>query len=118
GSISFNPEKNNIDIHWNEEHYQHTVENAKYFIKNMNKSNGGTPSRLLWKAGYGPDICYHPLGGAVLGKATDLHGRVKGYENLYVTDGALIPASIGVNPFLTITAVAEYCIAEIIEKDF
>lgn len=118
GRISFNPEKNDIDIHWNEENYKHTVENARYFIRTMNKSNGGTPSRLLWKGGYGPDICYHPLGGAVLGKATDLYGRVKGYKNLYITDGALIPASIGVNPFLTITAVAEYCMAEIIGKDF
>lgn len=118
GSISYNSEKDDIDIHWTEENYGHTIQNAKYFIKKMNTANGGTPSGLLWNRGYGADICYHPLGGAVLGKATDLFGRVKGYKNLYVTDGALIPASIGVNPFLTITAIAEHCIHDIIEKDF
>lgn len=118
GSISYDQSVDGIKINWGKKNYKHTVENAKYFIKSMNKANGGTPSGLLWKGGYGPDICYHPLGGAVLGKTTDLFGRVKGYENLYVTDGALIPASIGVNPFLTITAIAEYCIENIIKKDF
>jgi len=118
GHIYYDTAVDDIKIHWEKESYKHTVTNAKYFIKKMNKANGGTPSGLLWKGGYGPDICYHPLGGAVLGKTTDLFGRVKGYKNLYVTDGALVPASIGVNPFLTITAIAEYCMDEIIKKDF
>ena len=118
GHISYDPALDDIKIHWEKKNFKHTVKNAKYFIKKMNKANGGTPSGLLWKGGYGPDICYHPLGGAVLGKTTDLFGRVKGYENLYITDGALVPASIGVNPFLTITAIAEYCMEEIIKSDF
>lgn len=50
----------------------------------------------------------HPLGGAVLGKATDANGRVHGHPGLYVMDGAAIPGSTAtVNPSLTITAVAE-----------
>lgn len=57
----------------------------------------------------------HPLGGAVLGRSTDAYGRVKGYDRLYVVDGAAIPGSTGtVNPSLTITALAERSIAEII----
>ncbi|WP_188051255.1 GMC oxidoreductase [Flavobacterium sp. GP15] len=118
GTISYDPTVNDIQINWEKKNYKHTVENAKYFIKKMNKANGGTPAGLLWKGAYGPDICYHPLGGAVLGKTTDLYGRVKGYKNLYITDGALVPASIGVNPFLTITAIAEYCMKEIIKNDY
>ncbi len=118
GRISYDPIIDDIRIHWEKKNFKHTVTNAKYFIKKMNKANGGTPSGLLWKGGYGPDICYHPLGGAVLGKTTDLFGRVKGYENLYITDCALVPASIGVNPFLTITAIAEYCMEDIIKNDF
>lgn len=118
GRMSYDTTINDIRIHWEKKNYEHSLDNTKYFIKKMNKANGGTPSGLLWKGGYGPDICYHPLGGAVLGKTTDLFGRVKGYENLYITDGALVPASIGVNPFLTITALAEYCMEEIIKSDF
>ncbi|MFB7877412.1 GMC oxidoreductase [Nocardia sp. NPDC056064] len=50
----------------------------------------------------------HPLGGAVLGRATDAYGRVHGHPGLYVMDGAAIPGSTAtVNPSLTITALAE-----------
>ena len=57
----------------------------------------------------------HPLGGVVLGKATDNFGRVKGYKGLYVMDGASIPGSTGaVNPALTISALAERNIAAVI----
>lgn len=118
GKITYDSNKKDIAILWDESHYQHTVKNANYFVKTMNNANGGTPAGLLWNTGYGPEICYHPLGGAVLGKTTDNYGRVKGYENLYIMDGSLIPGAIGVNPFLTITAIAEHCIHEIVEKDF
>jgi cholesterol oxidase len=64
------------------------------------------------------DFCYHPLGGCVLGKATDGIGRVQGYRNLYVVDGSLIPGSTGVNPFVTITALAERNVARILAEDF
>ena len=43
----------------------------------------------------------------MLGEATDLSGEVKGVPGLFVMDGSLIPAKIGVNPFVTITALAE-----------
>ncbi|MCX0270092.1 GMC oxidoreductase [Nocardia zapadnayensis] len=57
----------------------------------------------------------HPLGGAVLGRATDSYGRVHGHPGLYVMDGAAIPGSTGtVNPSLTITALAERNIEAII----
>jgi len=59
----------------------------------------------------------HPLGGAVLGKATDGYGRVHGHPGLYVMDGAAIPGSTGtVNPSLTITALAERNIEAVIRE--
>ena len=39
--------------------------------------------------------------------------RVFGYENLLVCDGAAIPANVGVNPSLTITALAEHAMSHI-----
>ncbi|MFE7718055.1 GMC oxidoreductase [Nocardia rhizosphaerihabitans] len=59
----------------------------------------------------------HPLGGAVIGRATDGYGRVIGYRGLYVMDGAAVPGSTGtVNPSLTICALAERNIEQIISS--
>jgi choline dehydrogenase-like flavoprotein len=33
-------------------------------------------------------------------------GAVHGYESLYVADGSIFPSSIGVNPMMTIIAMA------------
>lgn len=64
----------------------------------------------------------HILGGAVIGHGpedgvVDKRQRVFGYENLLVCDGAAVPANVGVNPSLTITALAEHAMAEIPPKD-
>ena len=37
----------------------------------------------------------------------DSQHRVFGYRNLYVVDGSAVGANLGVNPSLTITALAE-----------
>jgi cholesterol oxidase len=37
----------------------------------------------------------------------DHHNRVFGYKNMYVCDGSVVAANLGVNPSLTITALAE-----------
>lgn len=62
-------------------------------------------------------ITAHPLGGCPMGDdftqgAVDQYGRVFSgdgsiHEGLFVVDGAILPSALGVNPFLTISAVAE-----------
>ena len=42
--------------------------------------------------------------------------RVFGYENLYVCDGSAVPANPGVNPSLTITAMAERAMEQVPAK--
>jgi cholesterol oxidase len=37
----------------------------------------------------------------------DHHNRLFGYKNMYVCDGSVVAANLGVNPSLTITALAE-----------
>ncbi|MEU4806921.1 GMC oxidoreductase [Actinosynnema sp. NPDC023587] len=60
-------------------------------------------------------IVVHPVGGVVLGKSTDPYGRLRGYSGLYCLDGALMPGSTAaVNPALTIAAVVERCLDEIV----
>jgi cholesterol oxidase len=61
---------------------------------------------------------FHPLGGAVIGKVCDGYGRVLGQQGLYVNDGALIPGSTAcANPSLTIAALAERNITQILKQD-
>jgi cholesterol oxidase len=69
----------------------------------------------------GIPLTAHILGGAVIGAGPgtgvvdDLH-RVFGYENLLVCDGAAVPANVGANPSLTITALAERAMSFIPDK--
>ncbi|MDX2153556.1 MAG: GMC family oxidoreductase [Bryobacteraceae bacterium] len=63
-------------------------------------------------------ITAHPIGGCPIGEdymhgAVDQYGRLFSndgsvHNGLFVADGALIPSSLGVNPFLTISALAEH----------
>jgi cholesterol oxidase len=60
----------------------------------------------------------HILGGVVIGESPDegvidRHQRVFGYENLLVCDGSVVPANPGVNPSLTITALAENAMSHV-----
>ncbi|MBU0990966.1 MAG: GMC family oxidoreductase N-terminal domain-containing protein [Proteobacteria bacterium] len=38
------------------------------------------------------------------------------YPNLYVADGSVVPANLGVNPSLTITALSEHIMSQVVEK--
>ncbi len=63
----------------------------------------------------------HILGGCPIGEdaksgAVDPAARLFGYENFYVVDGSIIPANLGVNPSLTITAMAEHVMARVPQK--
>ena len=67
-------------------------------------------------------ITAHIMGGCVIA-ADRNHGvvdkkcQVFGYENMYIVDGSALPANLGVNPSLTITALAEYAMSHIPEKE-
>ncbi|MFC1719129.1 GMC oxidoreductase [Candidatus Poribacteria bacterium] len=67
-------------------------------------------------------VTVHPLGGCSMGDSvaegvTAPNGEIFNYPNLFVADGAIIPKAIGVNPAMTIAAVAEYIASGIINQE-
>ncbi|MCP4198770.1 MAG: GMC family oxidoreductase [Proteobacteria bacterium] len=76
------------------------------------KEIDAVPQNMVLESLFNIPITAHILGGCTMGKDID-HGvidsrnRVFGYENMYVVDGSSIPANLGVNPSLTITAMSE-----------
>lgn len=79
---------------------------------------GGTPQSSVTEALLNIPVTAHILGGAVVGAdpstgVIDRDGRVFGYENMLVTDGSALPANPGVNPSLTITALAEHTLSAV-----
>ena len=81
----------------------------------------GFPGSLVTETTLNIPTTAHILGGACMGKddtegVIDAQHRVFGYDGMYVIDGAAISANPGVNPSLTITALAERAISKIPPK--
>jgi cholesterol oxidase len=87
----------------------------------MAERTGGIAQSGLNEAIFNIPTTAHILGGAAIGSdpehgVVDARNRVFGYENLMVCDGAAVPANPGVNPSLTITAMAEHAMAQVPAK--
>jgi cholesterol oxidase len=82
------------------------------------KRTGGVAQSSVTEALFNIPTTAHILGGAVIAPdpgrgVVDAHQRVFGYENLLVCDGSAVPANVGVNPSLTITALAEHAMSHV-----
>jgi cholesterol oxidase len=89
-------------------------EAAEWFARRT----GGIAQSSTGEALFNVASTAHILGGAVIGAdpeqgVVDARQRVFGYENLLVCDGAAVPANPGVNPSLSITALAEHAMSHI-----
>lgn len=74
--------------------------------------SGGIAQNMVVESVGNMSVTAHILGGAVMADhpdrgVIDVQHQVFGYPDLYVMDGSAIPANVGVNPSLTITALAE-----------
>jgi cholesterol oxidase len=83
---------------------------------------GGTAQAMVTEAAFAIPTTAHILGGAVVGEDSstgviDIGHRVFGYENLLVCDGSAVPANVGANPSLTITAMTERAMTFVPDKD-
>lgn len=81
----------------------------------------GKATSFVGETIFGIPSTAHILGGAVMGKdasqgVIDKDNRVFGYKNMYIIDGAMISANPGVNPSLSITAIAEHAMSQIEDK--
>ncbi|MCX4679539.1 GMC oxidoreductase [Streptomyces sp. NBC_01433] len=117
--FAWNAATGRVDLSWQTAWKQPSIDAARTIFDKINKKEGTiyrTDLFGVYKI-WGDHLTYHPLGGAVLDKATDNYGRLRGYAGLYVIDGSLIPGNTSVNPFVTITALAERNIEEIIATD-
>jgi cholesterol oxidase len=91
---------------------------AKEMAEKFARTVNGKPTVLLTETLLGRPTTAHILGGAVMGQnagegVIDKDHHVFGYVNMMVCDGSAISANPGVNPSLTITALAERAMSKI-----
>ncbi len=96
------------------------IENGRAVVERFaEKSDGITQSTINEMLLNTPSTA-HILGGCNIGQdetsgVVDTDHQVFNYPGLYVVDGSVIPGNLGVNPSLTITAMAERAMSRIPE---
>lgn len=122
GKFLYDNSTDSVALSWPQDNNQQQLitDALMYTGHKLDKVNGGYISLLLaYPKSYLDNAVYHPLGGAIMGRACDHYGRVNNYKRLYVNDSALIPGSTaGANPSFTVAAIAERNIENIIAHDF
>jgi len=92
------------------------IPRANEFAETFARLNGGTAMSMIPEILFGVPGTAHCLGGCVIASSpeegvVDSCHRLFGYKNMYVCDGSVVAANLGVNPSLTITALAERAIS-------
>jgi cholesterol oxidase len=77
----------------------------------------GEPLSSIFETLFDIPTTAHILGGCCMGTSSDngvvgVNGEIFGYPNLFVADGSVVPANLGVNPSLTITALSEFIMSQ------
>ena len=99
-------------------HIPACIPQANRFAARMAEESGGVPVTSLTEILFNVPTTAHILGGATMGGdasegVIDGENRVFNYRNMYVCDGSVISANLGVNPSLTITALTEQAMSHI-----
>jgi cholesterol oxidase len=82
----------------------------------------GVPQNILLEVFFNRPTTAHILGGCSMSDSSesgvvDKNLKVHGFPDFYIMDGSIIQGNIGVNPGLTITAMAEYAMSQIPSKE-
>ncbi|WP_137938993.1 GMC family oxidoreductase [Chitinivorax sp. B] len=94
------------------------IEQANTFAEKSAKLFNADAISALPEVLFGIPTTAHCMGGAVMGRnaaegVIDYRCRVWGYKNLYICDGSILSANLGVNPSLTILALTEHAMSHI-----
>ncbi|WP_263381488.1 GMC oxidoreductase [Granulicella arctica] len=128
-SGSMTLEDDRLRLHWPGAGTQPVFQRVNDRLDQASKALGGVYVRNpLWSDLTNHNlITVHPLGGCTMsadattgvvnhkGQVFSATTGTSVYDSLYVCDGSVMPRSLGVNPLLTISAVAERCCALIAE---
>lgn len=100
-----------LEVDWDEAYSSRVFGEIKKSMREMAKGMGGTFDDFL-STRLSRMITVHPLGGAPMAEDCDqgvvnTYGEVFNYPGLFVADGSVMPGPAGVNPSLTIAALAE-----------
>jgi cholesterol oxidase len=97
------------------------IKGANDFARVVAQLQNGYASSAINEVTLDVPTTAHILGGCNMASSPeegviDDKNQVFGHPGLYVIDGSMIPANLGVNPSLTITALAEHAMSHIPEK--
>jgi len=98
-----------------------TIEVGQKITKQFAEMTNGVPLSTIHESLFNVPTTAHLLGGCSIGRSVeegilDLDCQVFNYPGLFVVDGSIVPANPGINPSLTITAMAEYAMSRIPPK--
>jgi cholesterol oxidase len=90
-------------------------------ISDFARLTNGIPLSSINESLFDIPTTAHLLGGCSFGRndregVVDLNFQIINYPGLFVVDGSIVPANPGINPSLTITALAEYAMSRMPPK--
>lgn len=94
------------------------VAGSHELARDMAKRTNGIALGSIGENLLGLPTTAHILGGAPIGRdasegVVDENFQIHNYPGMYIIDGSIMPANPGVNPSLTITALAEYAMSKV-----
>jgi cholesterol oxidase len=130
GRLVLDPHCDRVRVDWPDAGEERPFPRSNRILRGLSLHAGGTfVPNPLWSRKLGRRVLtVHPLGGAVMGEdaaqgVVDHAGRVFAgaagtdtHPGLWVADGSVVPRPLGVNPLLTIAALAERTSAELLAQ--
>jgi cholesterol oxidase len=94
------------------------IEAGRQVVERFAEKANGVPQSTFNEVLLNTPSTAHILGGCAIGRdetsgVVNANHQVFNYPGLYVVDGSVVPANLGVNPSLTITAMAERAMSQI-----